>query len=252
LCLKSLTISHILARKLALFTNSVARESTKNMKNAKQNTTKPDQSLIFATIGAAAGFCRVPVVVFRQLKKAGCAGFHSNGSVDLMAVFRWLLTKGQDFMPQMDLESARAQLAQARAAELTRLAQISAGTLVPPAQVVSVIALVLHWWESCIPQIAADLAHKINPASPWDICKALEMALQTAQINTVAAVLSREGAGLPQWAIEAIRRGLDEQPSKFDDRIELFRELMAASTPTIYGEELKRLRAERAPAEAQP
>lgn len=199
-----------------------------------------NDQLTLATITAAAGFCRVPVAVLRQCKKAGAAGFRPNGNVHLPDLLKWLLTRGKNFTPKLDLETARAELAQARAEQITREADKQAGRLVPPDDVLRVLNMALYWWRISLPEVAAKLAFAIAPKDPWPLSDAIKTTLQTAHANTLAAVLSSDQAGLPAWAVEAIREGVEsESPEKFDARAEAFKELFAHATAAVFRDSLK-------------
>jgi hypothetical protein len=211
----------------------------------KTHNKAPQGGLMFHSKAAAAAYFKVPVVVMRQLEKAGADGFKVNGNIDGWALILWLLTKGQDFMPQLDLESAKALLTQAKAAQYMRAAKKEAGELVPTADLMRVVKMVMHVWTVSIPQISTQLAHAICPKEPNTIEGALRLALLTGQENVLAAILSQDQFGLPSWAINALRTGIQEHDEvAFKGRVVMFKDFFGRATADCYGKAIKRIETE--------
>jgi hypothetical protein len=179
---------------------------------------------------AAAGLLNIPVAIMRQLKAAGCEGFLRNGNVDLRQAMTWLITKGQSFVPEVNLERARAQLAQARAKQIERENQEKNGLMESTETQARALKLIMQWWVTALPQICFEVQAKAKTDNWTDFAETLERKLHFACEATVCSVAV--SCDLPDWAIEAVRKGVQTRykpdPERFSGMMEAMQEIQKA------------------------
>lgn len=93
----------------------------------------------FGSLAAAAGALGIPSHVLRAAKRKGAAGFLASNRVDAAKLLRWCLTRGKTFAPGVNLEEAKAKLAEVQAHQIERDMHVAGGELVPVGWVFEVV-----------------------------------------------------------------------------------------------------------------